>query len=153
MATFGAFARLVGAGWTLVRNDALLPRELDPLYSSSVRALSRALRLFAGRRRGEGRPGERLAWSLERLGPVAIKLGQLLSTRADIFGRQFAEDLSHLKDRLPPFPTELAHATVQHELGQPVEALFSAFGEPVAAASLAQAHPAALSGSGSATSR
>jgi ubiquinone biosynthesis protein len=45
------------------------------------------LRLFAGRRAKPGRAGERLAWSLERLGPVAIKLGQLLSTRADIFGR------------------------------------------------------------------
>ena len=144
MASLGAYARLIGAGWTLVRNDALLPRELDGLYSSGVRTLSRVLRLFAGGRATAGRPGERLARSLERLGPVAIKLGQLLSTRADIFGRQFAEDLSHLKDRLAPFPTELALATVAHELGKPVEAVFSSFGGPVAAASLAQAHEATL---------
>lgn len=139
-----AFIRLIGAGWTLVRNDALLPRELDPLYSSGVRALSRALRVFGGRQARIGRPGERLARSLERLGPVAIKLGQLLSTRADIFGRQFAEDLSRLKDRLPPFPTEVARAEVEYALGRPIETLFASFGEPVAAASLAQAHEAVL---------
>lgn len=140
----GAFGRLIGAAWMLVRNDALLPRELDPLYDGGVRTLSRALRLLSGRGARQGRPGERLARSLERLGPVAIKLGQLLSTRADIFGGQFAEDLSRLKDRLEPFPTSVARAEVEYALGRPVESLFATFGEPVAAASLAQAHEAVL---------
>jgi ubiquinone biosynthesis protein len=144
VAGVGAFLRLVGAGWTLVRNDALMPRELDPLYSSAVRTAARALRALAGPQARQGRPGERLARSLERLGPVAIKLGQLLSTRADIFGREFAEDLSRLKDRLPPFPTSVARAEVEYALGRPVETLFASFGEPVAAASLAQAHEASL---------
>jgi len=139
-----AFARLIGAAWTLARSDALLPRELDPLYSSGVRTLSKALRLVAGRGARTGRPGERLARSLEHLGPVAIKLGQLLSTRADIFGPQFAEDLSRLKDRLEPFPTATARAEVEFTLGRPIESLFARFGGPVAAASLAQAHEAAL---------
>jgi ubiquinone biosynthesis protein len=75
---------------------------------------------------------------------VAIKLGQLLGTRGDIFGAAFAEDLSHLKDKLEPFPTEVARAQVEAELGQPIDQLFSSFGEPVAAASLAQAHAAVL---------
>jgi len=147
VAGVGAFLRLVGAGWTLVRNDALLPRELDPLYSSTARTAARALRAFAGPQARQGRPGERLARSLERLGPVAIKLGQLLSTRADIFGREFAEDLSRLKDRLAPFPTSVARAEVEYALGRPVETLFASFGEPVAAASLAQAHEATLTDS------
>ncbi|MFZ5717989.1 MAG: 2-polyprenylphenol 6-hydroxylase [Pseudomonadota bacterium] len=142
MASLGAFARLVGAGWTLVRNDALLPRELEAWYSPTVATAARFLRLFASER--SGRPGERLARSLEGLGPVAVKLGQLLSTRGDIFGRTFAEDLGRLKDRLPPFPTAEARAMVAQELGRPVEALFASFGEPVAAASLAQAHRAEL---------
>ena len=142
MASLGAYLRLFGAGWTLVRNDALLPRELDGFYSSGVRVMANGLRLFAGRR--EGRPGERLARSLEGLGPVAIKLGQLLSTRGDIFGRTFAEDLSRLKDRLPPFSMALARAEVARELGQPVDEVFPTFGEPVAAASLAQAHKATM---------
>lgn len=142
MASLGAYLRLFGAGWTLVRNDALLPRELDAFYSPAVRLGANTLRIFASRR--TGRPGERLARSLEGLGPVAIKLGQLLSTRGDIFGRQFAEDLGHLKDRLPAFPMAQARAIIEQELGRPVEAVFAALGEPVAAASLAQAHEATL---------
>jgi len=142
MASLGACLRLFGAGWTLVRNDALLPRELDAFYSPAVRVAANGLRVFATRR--NGRPGERLARSLEGLGPVAIKLGQLLSTRGDIFGRQFAEDLGHLKDKLAPFPMAEARATIEQELGQPVDAVFATLGEPVAAASLAQAHDATL---------
>lgn len=138
----GAFLRMVGAGWTLVRNDALLPRELDAFYPPPVRVLADTLRLFATRR--YGRPGERLARAFEALGPVAIKLGQLLSTRADIFGRTFAEDLGHLKDKLPPFPTPQARAQIRDELGRPVDEVFATFGEPVAAASLAQAHEATM---------
>ncbi|MDB5423289.1 MAG: aarF [Phenylobacterium sp.] len=139
-----AFGRLIGAVWRLIRNDALLPHELDALYTPTLRALSKSLRLFAGPEGRKGRPGERLARALEQLGPVAIKLGQLLGTRGDIFGAAFAEDLSHLKDRLAPFPTEAARALVEAELGRPVESLFASFGEPVAAASLAQAHAAVL---------
>jgi ubiquinone biosynthesis protein len=140
----GALGRLIGAAWMLARNDALLPRELELLYSGPVLTLSKVLRLFAGRQARVGRPGQRLAQSLERLGPVAIKLGQLLSTRADIFGSQFAEDLSRLKDRLAPFPTEIARIEVERCLGRPIESLYAAFGDPVAAASLAQAHEAVL---------
>jgi ubiquinone biosynthesis protein len=142
MASLGAYLRLFGAGWTLVRNDALLPRELDAFYSGGVRTVAGVLRTFATRR--DGRPGERLARTLEQLGPVAIKLGQLLSTRADIFGRTFAEDLGHLKDRLPAFPTAEARALVEADLGRPLAALYARFGDPVAAASLAQAHDAEL---------
>jgi ubiquinone biosynthesis protein len=139
-----AFGRLIGAGWTLARNDALLPRELDALYPPIIQGLSRFLRLFAGREARDGRPGERLGRALERLGPVAIKLGQLLSTRADIFGAEFAEDLSRLKDRLAPFPAETARAELERILGRPLSSLFAEFGPPVAAASLAQAHEATL---------
>lgn len=144
MGRVAAFARLTAAAWSLARNDALLPRELDDLYPPAAQALSRALRIFAGREAREGRPGERLARSLERLGPVAIKLGQLLSTRADIFGAAFAEDLSRLKDKLDPFPTDVARREVELALGRPISSLFASFGEPVAAASLAQAHEAVL---------
>jgi ubiquinone biosynthesis protein len=78
------------------------------------------------------------------MGPVAIKLGQLLSTRGDFFGREFAEDLSRLKDRLPPFATAEARAEVERALGRSVESLYAEFGEPIAAASLAQAHEAKM---------
>jgi ubiquinone biosynthesis protein len=139
-----AFARLLAAGWTLVRADALVPRELDGVLPPGVRTVARFLRLFSGRAARQGRPGERLARTLERLGPVAIKLGQVLSTRADIFGAQFAGDLSRLKDALPPFPIAVARAEIEREFGRPAAEIFPIFGEAVAAASLAQAHRAVM---------
>jgi ubiquinone biosynthesis protein len=144
MSDAAAFGRLIAAGWVLVRADALIPREIDPILPQSARTLARTLRLFSGPEARRGRPGERLARAFERLGPVTIKLGQVLSTRADIFGRTFAEDLAKLKDQLPAFPTEIARAEVVASLDRPLESIFSEFGEPIAAASIAQAHPARL---------
>lgn len=144
MSDLGSFSRLIGAAWVLARADALVPRELEPLLPARARVLGRVVRLFAGRQAKMGRPGERMARALEQLGPVAIKLGQVLSTRADIFGRDFAEDLGRLKDRLAPFPTEIARAEAARSLGRPLETLFADFEPPVAAASIAQAHPAHL---------
>jgi len=144
MSRLSAFRRLIGAGWVLVRADALIPREIDSVLPPSARLAARTLRLFAGPRARLGRPGERLATALEGLGPAAIKMGQFLSTRADIFGTPFADDLSRLKDRLPPFPLSEARAEIERNLGRPIETLFSRLDEPVAAASLAQAHPARL---------
>lgn len=114
------------------------------MLSGSARTAARMVRLAAGPAARRGRPGERLAGALERSGPVAIKFGQFLSTRADVFGQAFADDLARLKDQLPAFPTPEARAEVERALGRPVDALFSEFGEPAAAASLAQAHRARL---------
>jgi ubiquinone biosynthesis protein len=139
-----SWPRLIAVAWTLARADALVPREADPLLTPGARAGARILRLLAGSQAREGGPGHRLARALERLGPVAIKLGQFLSTRGDIFGQDFANDLARLKDQLPPFPTVLARAEVEKAIGGPVSALFVQFDEPVAAASLAQAHRARL---------
>jgi ubiquinone biosynthesis protein len=144
MSDLAAFFRLLGALWVLVRADALLPRSLDPWLPPSARLLARFLRLFAGPQARRGRPGERLALALETLGPVSIKLGQLLSTRADIFGQAFADDLARLKDQLDPFPMAAAEAEIAASLGRPVASLFAELSPPVAAASLAQAHPARL---------
>jgi ubiquinone biosynthesis protein len=139
-----AAVRLLVAGWVLARYDALVPREADPLLPPSVRLAAKVVRLASGPEARRGRPGERLARAFEKLGPAAIKLGQLLSTRADIFGTEFAEDLGHLKDRLAPFPLAQAEAVVAASLGRPLRSLFVTFEEPVAAASLAQAHRATL---------
>jgi len=139
-----ALLRLTGAGWALARADVLIPREVEPQLPPSARLAGRLLRLFAGRAARRGRPGERLARVLEKQGPAAIKMGQFLSTRADIFGAAFAEDLSHLKDRLAPFPLETAKAEIVRSLGKPLSEIYAEIGEPVAAASLAQAHPATL---------
>lgn len=136
--------RLIGAAWVLVRHDALIPREMEPHLPPPLRVAGRTLRLFSGAAARRGRPGERLAEAFTQLGPVAIKLGQLLATRADIFGLEFAEDLGHLKDRLPAFPLEVARAEVERALDRKIETLFTEFEPAIAAASIAQAHPARL---------
>jgi ubiquinone biosynthesis protein len=142
----GSYGRLAGAAFIVIRADALLPRELDPVLPGGARWIARFLRLLSGAAARKGRPGERLAGALERLGPVGIKLGQFLSTRADIFGLAFAEDLSRLKDRLPPFPLAEARIEVAAALGRPLDDLFSEFDQAIAGASLAQAHRARLIG-------
>ncbi len=144
MTRLSAFFRLTSAGWALVRADALIPRELEPLLPPSARWVGRFLRLFRGSAAKRGRPGQRLAAVLEKQGPAAIKLGQFLSTRADIFGAAFADDLAHLKDRLAPFPLAVAKAEIARNLGKALGEIYAEIGEPVAAASLAQAHPATL---------
>lgn len=139
-----AFLRLMGWLGVLVRYDALVPREITPLLPAWARAIAHGLHLFAGREGRQGRPGQRLGNAFEHLGPVAIKLGQVLATRADIFGLEFARDLGRLKDALPPFSEVEARREIEQSLGRPVESLFLDFGPAVAAASLAQAHPAWL---------
>ena len=89
--------------------------------------------------------GLRLSRALERLGPAYIKLGQMLATRPDIVGVEMARALEHLQDRLPPFPESLARAEIERAFGKPVAALFSSFGAPLAAASIAQVHRAQTS--------
>lgn len=82
--------------------------------------------------------------ALQALGPAYIKFGQILSTRPDVVGDDMAWQLRVLQDKLPPFSVETAKASVAEELGEPVDDIFSAFSEPVAAASIAQVHRAVL---------
>jgi ubiquinone biosynthesis protein len=82
--------------------------------------------------------------ALTALGPAYIKFGQILSTRPDVVGDELAVQLRVLQDKLPPFPVAQAKAEVEKELGIKVDSVFSAFSEPVAAASIAQVHKARL---------
>jgi len=86
--------------------------------------------------------------ALTALGPAYVKFGQILSTRPDVVGVAVAEQLRVLQDRMPPFPTAEARATIAAELGRPAETLFTEFSEPVAAASIAQVHRARRADSG-----
>ncbi|MFA5901550.1 MAG: 2-polyprenylphenol 6-hydroxylase [Hyphomicrobium sp.] len=92
-----------------------------------------------------GEPGQkRLASAITSLGPSYIKLGQFLATRADVIGPQLASELSSLQDSLPPFSMAEARKAVEEALGGRLEDHFAEFGPPVAAASIAQVHKAAV---------
>ena len=94
------------------------------------------------------RTRKRAIWlreSMLQLGPTFIKVGQLLSTRADILPTESVEELSKLQDKVPAFTAEKARQIIEGDLGKPIETMFGYFDPvPLAAASLGQVHKAQL---------
>ena len=88
---------------------------------------------------------EHIRLAIEELGATFIKLGQFLSTRADLLPPEYQEELAKLQDSAPPFDSDLAIERIEAELGQSIDSLFERFdSEPLAAASIGQAHTATL---------
>jgi ubiquinone biosynthesis protein len=141
MSSAGAAFRLLKAGWVMVREGVVAAMPGDEL-SGAPRFGWRLARLLARRRALRHGRGDRLARAVARLGPSYVKLGQFLATRPDVVGNDIAVDLAMLQDKMQTFPKEEAIAAVEASLGRPVAELYASFGDAVAAASIAQVHPA-----------
>ena len=120
---------------------------LDELVLTSfqkpwLRVLARILSIG---RRLDAPPGQRLREALERLGPIFVKFGQVLSTRRDLLPLDIADELARLQDQVPPFGSDVAIASIERAFGKKVGDIFESFErEPVASASIAQVHFAVL---------
>ena len=118
---------------------------LPPKLSRYAAVASLFLKYGRGTADAEPAAADALARDLESLGPTFVKLGQLLSTRADLLPPAYLEALSRLQDSVEPVPFEDIKAVLEDDLGVRLSKAFSTFEErPVAAASLGQVHRAAL---------
>ncbi|MEL7965350.1 ubiquinone biosynthesis regulatory protein kinase UbiB [Vreelandella neptunia] len=137
--------RLLRISWVISRHrlDTLLPLERLPWWLRALLWFS-PLRLIPVGKRSRG---ERLRLSLEALGPIFIKFGQMLSTRRDLLPADIADELKRLQDQVPPFPGDQAAARVEKALEMSLEEAFAEFDRvPLASASIAQVHAARLHG-------
>jgi ubiquinone biosynthesis protein len=136
--------------WRLLRTGATFERTgamAAILDAFEIRGWPRlAIRAFAWPFRVFGRDGNPdlppLPRALQAMGPAYVKFGQVLSTRPDVTGEELGAQLRFLQDRLTPFPTAEAREVIVGELGARAWDLIGDLGEPVAAASIAQVHPA-----------
>ncbi|MEM8801358.1 MAG: 2-polyprenylphenol 6-hydroxylase [Pseudomonadota bacterium] len=141
MVSIRAYFSLARAVYVLMREGVItaLPEEGAPppvMFAKSV------ARLIERRRDKTVTQSKILGDALNRLGPSWVKLGQFLATRPDIVGDSIAYDLELLQDRMEAFATADAKASVEETLAGKVDDLFVEFGEPIAAASIAQVHRA-----------
>lgn len=89
--------------------------------------------------------GVRIRLAIEKLGPIVIKFGQVLSTRPDLFPEDIVIELAKLRDQVPPFPTKQAIAIIEKNFNDKLSNIYKTFSEtPLASASVAQVYSASL---------
>jgi ubiquinone biosynthesis protein len=120
---------------------------LDELFLSSFQKpwLSALAALLTFGRKLDAPRGQRLRQALERLGPIFVKFGQVMSTRRDLLPLDIADELAKLQDKVPPFDSAIAVASIERAFRKPLAEVFVSFEHtPVASASIAQVHFAVL---------
>ena len=137
---FGHSVRLARAGLVFAREGAFVG--IDPALLPPFARLPVVLANLIAKRNVRGLSG--LSRAIDRLGPSYVKMGQFLSTRPDIVGTAVALELEQLQDRVAPMSRQTAIAIVEAAFGKKIGAIFETFGEPVAAASIAQVHRASV---------
>jgi len=116
---------------------------LDELVLSSFRQpwLRLVARILSTGRKLDAPRGQRLREALELLGPIFVKFGQVMSTRRDLLPPDISDELARLQDRVPPFASSIAVATIERAFHRPLAEIFESFDQtPVASASIAQVH-------------
>jgi ubiquinone biosynthesis protein len=89
--------------------------------------------------------GQRIRQSLEDLGPIFVKFGQILSTRRDLLPDELSDELAKLQDQVPPFDSDVAIKIIEKSFNKPLNEIFNSFDRiPLASASIAQVHTAQL---------
>lgn len=139
----GRFLRAMRIAWIVVRYrlDTLIPLERLPWWLALLMRCN-PMRLFPVKSYTQG---ERLRLTLEELGPIFIKFGQMLSTRRDLLPVEIADELKKLQDQVPPFAAAQAQTIIEKALGMPVSEAFAEFNsQALASASVAQVHAAKL---------
>ena len=135
------YVRAIYIAWIVLRYG------LDELVLNSFRQpwLHSLARVLAFGRKLDAPRGQRLREALEQLGPIFVKFGQVMSTRRDLLPADIADELARLQDRVPPFGSDIAIATIERAFRRPVDSVFASFERvPVASASIAQVHFATL---------
>ena len=140
VAAFGHGLRLARAGFVFAREGAFV--DVDPALLPPIARLPLALSNLIAKRNVHGLTG--LSRAIDRLGPSYVKMGQFLSTRPDIVGPKVALELESLQDRVTPMSRQTAIGIIEAAFGAKIDTLFESFGEPVAAASIAQVHRATV---------
>lgn len=142
-----------GAGHPLCTSPGVLPGKLSRYAAVATLLLKHRPDLLTeiepatdgATTKDEQAEAERLAKDLEKLGPTFVKLGQVLSTRADLLQPTYLEALSRLQDDVDPVPLAEIHKTIEDDLGVRLSKAFLTFDpEPLASASLGQVHRATL---------